>query len=158
MKILLDENVPEPLSAPLTWLLREHQMSHVNKRWKSIKDQQLYDKAKRYGYDIVISNDSQQLYDSDICKAIQRSSRHAVFVEASSGGLKHLAAAAGALMHCIRDIVAELEKVETQRIVIAPMLHGEPRYKPFDPRKEAPSPMWPRKQHGDHKPSRGDRS
>ncbi|TXK35007.1 hypothetical protein [Nonomuraea sp. C10] len=157
MKILLDENVPEPLSEPLTWLLRGHPMSHVNKRWKSIKDQQLYDKAKRCGYDIVISNDSQQLYDSEICRAIQRSSRHVVFVETSSGGLRSLSAAAGALMHCIRDIVTELEKAETQRIIIVPMLHGEPKYKPYDPRKEAPSPMWPRKQHGDHKPSRGSR-
>jgi len=30
MKILLDENIPEPLSEPLTWLLRGHHMSHVN--------------------------------------------------------------------------------------------------------------------------------
>ena len=155
MKIILDENIPEPLSEPLGWLLRGHRMAHVNRCWKGIKDQQLYDKAKRQGYDVVISNDSQQLYDSDICKAIQRSNRHVVFVESSSGGLKHLAAVTGALMHCIRDIIAELEQAESQRIVIVPMLHGEPKYRPYDPRKaEAPSPMWPRKQHGDHKPSR----
>ncbi|MFC7101222.1 DUF5615 family PIN-like protein [Nonomuraea rubra] len=87
MKILLDENVPEPLAEPLSWLLvRKHEMTHVNAQWKGIKDRQLYDKAKRKGYDVVISNDSQQLLDPDICRAIQRSGRHVVFIETSSGG------------------------------------------------------------------------
>ncbi|MGP3920875.1 DUF5615 family PIN-like protein [Nonomuraea sp. 10N515B] len=159
MKILLDENVPEPLAEPLSWLLvRKHEMTHVNAQWKGIKDRQLYDKAKRKGYDVVISNDSQQLLDPDICRAIQRSGRHVVFIETSSGGLRSLAAAAGAIIHSIRWIINELEQADGQRIVVVPPLRAEPRYTTFDPRRQAPSSIWPRKQHGDHKPSRGERS
>ena len=156
MRILLDENVPQPLTEPLSWLLsRKHEMAHINEQCKGIKDPQLYDKAKRNGCDVVISNDSQQLYDPEICKAIQRSGRHVVFIAMSNGGLRSLAAAAGALIHCIREIIAELEQSDGQQIIVVPMLRGEPRYTRYDPRREGPSPMWPRKQHGDHKPSRG---
>lgn len=153
MRILLDENVPEPLIEPLSWLLKEHQIAHVGKRWKGIKDLQLYSKAKRNDYELIISADGNQLYDAEICKAIQRSGLHAVFLDAAPG-LDALAAATGALTHSIRGIVATTEKAEAQRVIVIPMLSGRGSYEVFDPQRQAPSPMWPRKQYGQHKPSR----
>ncbi|MER7213235.1 hypothetical protein ABT340_39745 [Streptosporangium sp. NPDC000239] len=154
MRILLDENVPRQLVDPLSWLLPLHVIDQVNQRFKGIKDEQLYGKAKRKNYELIISVDSNQLYDEKICKAIQRSGLHAVFVETGNSSLKSLAAAAGALIHSIRDIVVRLEKVDVQHVTIIPMLRGDPRYDFHDPRHSAPSPIWPRKQHGEHKPSR----
>lgn len=154
MRILLDENVPRQLVDPLSWLLPVHVIHQVNRRFKGIKDEQLYDKAKRKNYELIISADGNQLYDERICKAIQRSGLHAAFVETGSSNLKSLAAAAGALIHSIRDIVAKLEKVEVQHVIVIHMLRGDPRYDFHNPRRDPPSPLWPRKQHGDHKPSR----
>ncbi|AWS47892.1 hypothetical protein [Streptosporangium sp. 'caverna'] len=154
MRILLDENVPKPLVEPLSWLLPGHVIEQVNRRFKGIKDEQLYDKAKRKKFEMIISADGNQLYDEGICKAIQRSGLHAVFVETGNSSLGSLAAAAGALIHSIRDIIGKLEKAESQHVAIVQMLHGDPGYSFHDPRRDAPSPMWPRKQHGEHKPSR----
>ena len=80
MRILLDENVPEPLISPLGWLLRDCEIMH-GKRFKGIKDQQLYAEAKRSGYELIVTADINQLLDPEICKAIHRSGLHGVFFE-----------------------------------------------------------------------------
>ncbi|WP_147425396.1 hypothetical protein [Bailinhaonella thermotolerans] len=153
MKILLDENVSAHLLDPLKWLLWGHSLEHVDKRWKGIKDKQLYEKAARHGYEFLITVDSNQLFDNDICKAIQRSGVHCAFVDVGKSSLDHLAAAAAALVQSSRAIVAALEEVDTQRIVLIRMASGRP-YKIHDPRREPPSSMWPRKQYGNHWPPR----
>lgn len=157
MRALLDENVPEPLIEPLEWLLHGHDIAHVGKRFKGIKDLQLYDKARRNRYDLIISADTSQLLDVDICKAIQRSGIHAVYFDTGVSNLDALAAASASLLLSMRPVLATLEKAEGQRVVVIDLIRGRPLHRVIDPRKEAPSAMWPRKQHGNHKPSRGPR-
>lgn len=157
MKILLDENVPVQLIEPLKWLLRGHRISHANETWKGIKDEQLYDKARRSGYELVITVDGNQLLNDRICKAIHRSGVHCAFLDVGRSSLDDLAAASAALVHCARDITNLLEDAEGQRIITIQRLGERSLFTVYDPRKEAPSPYWPRKQHGEHKPSRGPR-
>jgi len=161
MKLLLDENVDHPLLEPIRWLLRHGKsgssnvVDHVDDvRWKSIKDKELYAKASRYGYDAVLSNDVSQLADPDICVAIKRSGLSVVFYEVTGNGMAAHAAAAGAVLHCIRQVVADLVVAKQQRIVfIHPLKGADRQFDTVDPDQEYVSDYWPgRRQYDRHKP------
>ncbi len=77
MKLLLDEDVPEPLIELLRHLLRGHQVEHVaTMSWNSKKDRALYRDARQQGFNAVLTNDLSQFSDPDVCTAIKRSRLH----------------------------------------------------------------------------------
>lgn len=159
MRVLLDENVPRPLLESIRWILRGHEVDHVNNvRWKGTKDRELYVKAKRHGYEVVLSNDSSQLGDPGICKAIRTSGLSVVFYDVRGNGLSAHAAAAGAILHCVRQVVANLVDAKEQRIaIIKPLVSPENRFESYDPERDYVSPYWPgRRQYDRNRPSRRD--
>ncbi|MEU9172152.1 DUF5615 family PIN-like protein [Streptomyces sp. NPDC048420] len=63
MKLLLDENVPRPMTEIVRILLKAHDVVHVHdlKGWKGTKDIELYARAQAEDFDVVITNDTKQL-------------------------------------------------------------------------------------------------
>jgi predicted nuclease of predicted toxin-antitoxin system len=64
VKLLLDENVPAPMTSIVKTLLRRsHDVKHVNDMpgWSGTKDLRLYDKAMDAGFQIVVTNDARQM-------------------------------------------------------------------------------------------------
>ena len=64
MKLLLDENVPAPMTSTVKTLLRRsHDVQHVIDMpgWSGTKDLHLYDKAKDAGFQVVVTNDAKQM-------------------------------------------------------------------------------------------------
>lgn len=158
MKILLDEDVSHPLLDPLCWLLREHQIDRaLDIGWQGTKDPQVYAKAKRHGYELMLTNDSHQLADDKICKAIHRSKLHVVFYDLPShNGLAAHGASAGAIMHTMRHVLEELGGARSQQIVtITPLKNPGNNYIVQDPNVEEVSKYWPgRRQYDRHHPPR----
>ncbi len=63
MKLLLDENVPAPITSTVKTLLRRsHDIQHVIDMpgWSGTKDLHLYGKAKDAGFEVVVTNDAKR--------------------------------------------------------------------------------------------------
>lgn len=144
MKLLLDEDVPEPLIGLLQHLLRTHTVEHVGSLgWKSKKDTPLYRDASERGFDAILTNDLSQFNDPTECKAIQRSGLHHIRYEIVDG-LDGLALASAAICAAIRPIVNELDSVREQRIVrIHRLAPTRRRYEITNPATNPPSNYWP---------------
>lgn len=143
MKLLLDEDVPEPLIELLQHLLRGHQVEHVaTQSWKSKKDLALYPDAARRGFHAVLTNDLGQFSDPDECTAIRKSGLHHITYTLDEG-LDGLALASASICAAIRPIVAELENAPSQRIVrIVAIAKSRKRYECSNPSTEPPSAYW----------------
>jgi hypothetical protein len=63
LKLLLDENVPRPMTEIVRILLKAHDVVHVHdlKGWTGAKDIELYARAQAEDFDVVITNDTKQL-------------------------------------------------------------------------------------------------
>ena len=77
MKLLLDDDVPAPLTELLKHLLRGHQVDHVyGIGWGGKKDVNLFPDAAKAGYHALLTNNLRQFNDPVECRAIQRSGLH----------------------------------------------------------------------------------
>lgn len=86
MRLLLDEDVPAPLTELLKHLLRGHQVDHVyGIGWGGKKDLNLFPDAAKAGYDALLTNNLRQFNDPDECKAIQRSGLHHIGYDLADG-------------------------------------------------------------------------
>jgi hypothetical protein len=143
MKLLLDEDVPEPLVGLLQKVLIEHEVVHVGDlRWKSKKDIPLYADARSRGFDVILTNDLSQFNDPDECTAIRRSGMHHVTYELADG-LEGLALACASILAAMRPVVGALAAAPSQRIVrIASVSKRRSSFTVTNPATDAPSPYW----------------
>ena len=143
MRLLLDEDVPQPLLPIVRHLLREHDVKHVQMvGWSGKKDRPLFTDARSAGFNAVLTNDLAQFRDPDECRAIQRSGLHHISYELGDG-LGGLALASAAVCAAIRPVVMALEAVSGQRIVRITSLAKRKRYTLTNPATNPPSPYWP---------------
>lgn len=143
MKLLLDEDVPEPLLSLLEHLLPEHLVQHVaTVRWKSKKDIPLFADARRRRFHAILTNNLRQLNDPDECKAIQKSALHAIYYTLDRN-VEGLALATAAICAAIRPIMLELSGVNSQRIVWIQALTKAKRYEAKNPATQFVSKYWP---------------
>lgn len=148
MRLLLDEDVPEPLLPLIRHLLRRRDPKHVIENvaslgWKGKKDQPLYRDAAERQFDAILTNDISQFNDPDECRAIQRSGLHHISYELDDG-LDGLALASAAICAAIRPVIADLETAPTQRIVhIHRVSKARRRFDIFNPATNPPSRYWP---------------
>jgi hypothetical protein len=142
MRVLLDENVPQPLHAILSHLLQGHVVDHVGlSRWRSKQDVPLLRDAGRR-YHVFVTNDMSQYNDPAECRAIKDSGLHHVTYTIDDG-LDGLARACGALCAAMRGVVAALEGAPAQRIVRVEGLGGRKRrFRVSDPERDPPSAYW----------------
>lgn len=81
MKLLLDENVPAPITSTVKTLLRRsHDVQHVIDMpgWSGTKDLHLYGKAKEAGFEVVVTNDAKQMNRKLEVEAIAKSGLHRI--------------------------------------------------------------------------------
>lgn len=117
MKILLDENVPIQTLDLLSRVMRGHSIDHVDKiKWKGKKDLFLLPDAADAGYDVLVTQDSNQLDDPDECRLIRRSRMHHVRFRQGEG-IRGLGAALASVIVAMPQVVAELEAADGQRLV-----------------------------------------
>ena len=146
MKILCDQDVPEPVVEPLRHLLLRghHKVDHVNEiRWKGKKDRLLLPDAKKRKYHAFLTNDSNQLEDADETKAIKRSGLHHIRYTHRQQGVIGLGLAMGAILAAMPAVMLELEAADGQRLVRITGLSPHSRFEVIDPRHRPP-PYWPR--------------
>lgn len=143
MKVLLDEDVPQPVIRLVAHLLRGHEVKHVSDlAWLGKKDVLLIGDAARRGFRAFITQNIGQFNVPAECDAIKRSGMHHISYEVPAG-LKGLGLASGALCAAIHPIVAELDAVQPQRIVkIVSLDSSRRRYEVTDPAVDPPSPYW----------------
>lgn len=148
MRLLLDEDVPEPLLRLIRHLLRRPEPKHVIEHvgslgWKGKKDRPLYRDAAERQFNAILTNDISQFNDPDECRAIQRSGLHHISYELDDG-LDGLALASAAICAAIRPVIAELETASTQRIVrIHRVASARRRFDISNPATDPPSRYWP---------------
>jgi predicted nuclease of predicted toxin-antitoxin system len=81
VKLLLDENVPAPMTSTVKTLLRRsHEVQHVNDMpgWGGTKDLHLYGQAKDAGFQAVVTNDARQMNRRLEVEAIAKSGLHRI--------------------------------------------------------------------------------
>lgn len=140
MRILCDQDVPAPLVEPLRHLLRgAHTVEHVNQlNWAGKQDRFVYPDAKARGYDLILTNDANQLNDADETDAIRRSGLHHVRYPHRHMGMKGLAFAMGSNLAAMSGVVEELEVADGQRLVRIAAISPHDRFDVVDPRRNPP--------------------
>jgi PIN like domain len=143
MRLLLDEDVPQPLLRLLQHLLRGHEVEHVSSvGWKGKKDRPLYRDAAEKGFNAILTNDISQFKDPTECRAIQRSGLHHISYELEDG-LDGLAMASAAICAAIRPVIAALETARNQRIVrVHGLARSRRRFDISNPATDPPSNYW----------------
>ena len=120
MKLLLDENIPEPMSSTVKTLLRRsHDVQHVNDMpgWSGTKDLHLYGKAKEAGFQVVVTNDAKQMQRKLEVEAIAKSGLHRVQYPHRQDGLAGLGLAMATVCAALPSVLQELASVDGQRLV-----------------------------------------
>lgn len=120
MKILLDENVPAPVTSTLQVLLRRsHDVAHVLELegWRGTKDLQLYDKAADAKFELVVTNDAKQMRRRHEVEAIARSGLHRVQYPHRRPGLAGTGLALASLCASLPPVLDELISADGQRLV-----------------------------------------
>lgn len=132
------------LVEPLRRLLPEHEVYHVQELgWKGIKDRFLLPDAKRRNYQVLITNDGAQLDDVDESRAIRDSGLHHIrYPHDTTRGLDGLAFAVAAVLAAIRQVMAELELADGQRLVEIQGIQRGKRHRKIDPSVDPPR-YWP---------------
>ena len=132
------------LVEPLRRLLPGHQVDHVQQLgWKGKKDRFLLPDARRRNYDALLTNDSAQLDDVDESRAIRDSGLHHIrYPQNTNRGIDGLALAMAAVMASIRQILAELEKADGQRLIEIQAIQAGRRHRTTDPGVDPPR-YWP---------------
>ena len=120
MKLLLDENVPAPITSTVKTLLRRsHDVQHVIDLagWSGTKDLQLYGKAKDAGFHVVVTNDAKQMNRKPEVEAIAKSGLHRIQYPHKQDGLAGLGLAMATVCAALPLVLAELAAADGQRLV-----------------------------------------
>ncbi len=147
MKLLLDENIPEPMSSTVKTLLRRsHDVQHVNDMpgWSGTKDLHLYGKAKEAGFQVVVTNDARQMQRKLEVEAIAKSGLHRVQYPHRQDGLAGLGLAMATVCAALPSVLQELALVDGQRLVTLKGIDPgrDHRYGVRDPAIDPPK-FWP---------------
>jgi hypothetical protein len=145
MRILLDEDTPAQLVAPLHRVLAGHRIDQVQALgWTGKKDPQVLRDAGRAGYDILLTHDKSQLTNPMLCDAIKKSGLHHVRYDQGQG-TTGLALALAAIIAAMPRVMDDLISARGQRLVrIRSLDRATERHEIVDPTKQPPSPYWPR--------------
>ncbi|QOC92177.1 PIN-like domain-containing protein [Micromonospora craniellae] len=144
MKILLDEQVPEPVLDPLGHLLRSrHTVDHDQTiGWKRKKDIHLLPDLAARGYHVLVTADLNQLYREDECKLIHKHGFHHVRFKQVGTGVTATASAIATIVAGLPAVLPELECAESQRLVLLkPVRSSKSQFEMVDPRVDPP-PYW----------------
>ena len=158
MKVLLDEDVPVQLLGALVPVLDGHQVDHVQGLgWKSKKDLNLLPDAAGRGYDVLVTNDKNQLNDPGECRAIRDSGLHHVRYDQDARlGKEGLGLAMASVLAAAAAFMRDLEAADGQRLVhvqsVRPHVRAG-RYRLVDP-VVAPPAYWPRSGPAPRRPRR----
>ncbi|MGW0712231.1 DUF5615 family PIN-like protein [Streptomyces sp. NPDC002643] len=149
MKLLLDENVPRPMTEIVRILLKAHEVVHVHelKGWTGTKDIELYARAKADGVEVVITNDTKQLSRPLEVAAIAQSGLHRIEYRQNNkhGGLVGLGTVIATVRAALPHALSELEAADGQRLVSLTSIDPtrQKRLQIIDP-AIAPPKHWPR--------------
>jgi hypothetical protein len=147
MRVLVDEDTAVQLLGPLAHVLPRHQVDHITRiKWAGKKDRSVLADAKGAGYDVIITKDRNQLSDPRECDGIKKSGLHHVRYKQRQEGAYGLGLALGAIISAMPKVMEELETSSGQRLVRIVALDPAParRFDMTDPRRDPPSPYWPR--------------
>lgn len=141
MKILLDEQVPEPVLTPLTHMLREHEIDHVQRiGWKRKKDRSLLTDVKTRRYDVFVTADLAQLDDPDECTLIRKGGFHHVRFQRYGRGVAMTASAIATVVAGLPAALSDLEQADGQRLVLLKLVRcGQGQFELCDPMKNPPA-------------------
>jgi PIN like domain len=117
VKLLLDENVPAPMTSTVKTLLhRSHDVQHVIDvpGWSGTKDLQLFEKAAKAGYQVIATK---QLNRRPEVEAIARSGLHRVQYPHRQNGLVGLGLAVATVCAALPSALQELATSDGQRLV-----------------------------------------
>ena len=120
MKVLLDENIPAPVTSTVKMLLRRsHDVQHVIDMpgWSGTKDLHLYGKAKAAGFEVVVTNDAKQMNRKHEVKAIAGSGLHRIQYPHKQVGLAGLGLAMATVCAALPSVLRELAAADGQRLV-----------------------------------------
>jgi hypothetical protein len=143
VKILVDEQTPVLYVKLLEFACPGHEVKHVDEmRWKGKPDKHLLPDAAKRGFDVILTNDHNQLSDPVEVKAIKRSKLHHVRYAIPVGphGLSRALASVAAAMPTVMD---HLAVVTSQRVVKIKPIPGKPtdRFEMVDPNSGV-LPYW----------------
>ena len=145
MRVLIDEDTAVQLVEPLRRLLLRHEVIHLTElAWAVTKDRMVLSEARRAGYHVIITRDRGQLDDPAECDAIKESGLHHIRYGQRDKGVQGLALALGAVIAAMPLVMAELEAASGQLLVHIAGLDPRRRFEITDPRRQPPSPSWPR--------------
>jgi hypothetical protein len=148
VKLLLDENVPAPMTSTVKTLLRRsHDVQHVIDvpGWSGTKDLQLYAKTKEAGFQLVVTNDAKQMNRKSEVEAIAKSGLHRVQYPHRQNGLGGLGLAMATVCAALPSVLQELAAADGQRLVTLRAIDPgrDHRYAVRDPANDPPK-FWPR--------------
>ena len=147
MKLLLDENVPAPMTSTVKTLLRRsHDVQHVNDMpgWSGTKDLHLYGTAKDAGFQAVVTNDAKQMNRKLEVEAIANSGLHRIQYPHRQDGLAGLGLAMATVCAALPSVLQELAAADGQRLVALKGIDPgrDHRYGVRDPVVDPPK-FWP---------------
>lgn len=147
MKVLLDENIPAPVTSTVKTLLRRsHDVQHVIDMpgWSGTKDLHLYGKAKDAGFQIVVTNDAKQMNRKHEVEAIAKSGLHRIQYPHKHDGLAGLGLAMATVCAALPSVLQELATADGQRLVTLKGIDPgrDHRYGVSDPAIDPPK-FWP---------------
>jgi hypothetical protein len=147
VKLLLDENVPAPITSTVKTLLRRsHDVQHVNDMpgWGGTKDLHRYGKAKDAGFQAVITNDAKQMNRKLEVEAIAESGLHRIQYPHRQDGLAGLGLAMATVCAALPSVLLELGVACGQRLVALKGIDPgrDHRYGVRDPAVDPPK-FWP---------------
>ncbi len=144
MRFLLDEDVPLPAVDLIRRVLVHHKVDYVQGiGWSRKKDTRLVVDAGRRGFDVIITNDSEQFNDPDEMSAIRASGLHHVRYSHRHPGVRGLGLAMGSLVSALPDIADDLAAANGQRLVRVVAVSPNGRFELVDPSVNPPI-YWPR--------------
>jgi hypothetical protein len=147
VKVLLDENIPAPVTSTVKTLLRRsHDVQHVIDMpgWSGTKDLHLYGKAKDAGFQIVVTNDAKQMNRKHEVEAIAKSGLHRIQYPHKQDGLAGLGLAMATVCAALPSVLQELATADGQRLVTLKGIDPgrDHRYGVRDPAIDSPK-FWP---------------
>jgi hypothetical protein len=148
VKLLLDENVPAPMTSTVKILLRRsYDVQHVIDLtgWSGTKDLHLYGKAKDAGFQVVVTNDAKQMNRKVEVEAIAKAGLHRVQYPHRQNGLAGLGLAMATVCAALPSVLQELEAADGQRLVTLRAIDPgrDRRYGMCNPASDPPK-FWPR--------------
>lgn len=147
MKLLLDENVPQPLTFTVKTLLRQaHDIQHVLdlRGWGGTKDLRLYERAAEEGFEVIVTNDARQMNRKPEVEAIARSGLHRAQYPHRQAGLIGVGLAIATVCAALPAVLQELATADGQRLVTLRAIDPgrDHRYTVRNPATDPPK-FWP---------------